>query len=680
MGRVVKKVRRLSALVFVLWGAWLGMLLYLYVQHRLAVMHPHFLPLITLLLVQALAAIGLLVGGVWRLARGPKRVQALAWLCVGTFPLWLSSTYGTYLAWSVSRHDLGFRAHGLHAFGILAAAGLGDLETRYRYPERVEGRQTVMWTDHAGGGERDVAAMDAHIERLADSLGQTCRAKVHWMRGGLLGQHGKYVQGIALGSRRADWSGDLKYLDKHEAAHFAIEHLCGPDADTPTLLIEGWAEVHSGYESGLLARRAWKWKRENAVFTLQELVNDQWYDRFLFPVYEHGGPLVEYILRTWGGERFFELYSTCGRDTFAEDCERILGVSLDGLDRAYWEDIERQMTSPELQSTSNPLLSVKRAAGVDEDHWRQIATEHWTAMERARETLRQAIISYSVRWESRKGGESRPFYVHRADVKQDWPRVRVVSRAENEDGTTHEVVVADPRCSFVLSRRDGESKWTAKRIGGSEIPKYDMIAAWERTGRASDLLNHSFRRYWSEYESPDEDPLVTSLGLIERDGRRFWRVDYEVTVRVSPTAEHRVGWFLLAPDRNWTSQEEEFTVTRKGESPSRRRKTIEYDPAPGGLPILRTVRETTLGDAERVWRLEVSNVEFGPVTPDAFTPEAFGVSFDELTTPSPVPSSVWISVAGSAGSLLGAAVLFSVSGWLRRRNSAPDRAPGEAPS
>lgn len=276
--------------------------------------------------------------------------------------------------------------------------------------------------------------------------------------------------------------------------------------------------------------------------------------------------------------------------------------------------------------------------------------------------------------------ESRPFYVHHSDVKQDWPRVCVVSRAENAEGTTHEVAVADPRCSFVLSRRDDEANWTAKRIGGSGIPRHDMIAAWMRTGRASELLNNSFRRYWSEFEFADADPLVTGLGLVERDGRRLWRVDYEVTVPVSPTSEHRAGWFLLAPHRNWTTQEEEYTVTRDGKSPSRRRKTIEYGPARGVLPMLRSVTEASQGDTERVWRLDVSNVEFGLIAPEEFTPEAFGVSVDELPAPSPVPLSLWISLAGSAGSLLGAGVLFGVTGWLRRRNSAPDRASGEAPA
>ena len=83
-------------LVLVLWGAWLAMLLYLYVQHRMAVVHPQFLPLIVLLAVQTLAAIGLLLGGVWRLVRGPERAQALAWGMLGTFPLWLVSAYASY--------------------------------------------------------------------------------------------------------------------------------------------------------------------------------------------------------------------------------------------------------------------------------------------------------------------------------------------------------------------------------------------------------------------------------------------------------------------------------------------------------------------------------------------------------------------------------------------------------
>lgn len=674
----MRRVWHIPLLVLAHWAAWLAMLLFVYVQHRLSVIHPHFLPVTILLTVQVSAGIALVACGLWRLARRPQRLRTAAWILLGTFPLWLSLTYGLYLLWSVGNRDLAIRKHGLDVFAVMAGAGLADLEARFRYSHRIEGRYTVMWTDHAPGGERDVAAMDRHVEQLAALLGQTCRAKVHWMRGGLLGQHGRYWEGISLGSRRGDSSGSLKNLDQHEVAHFVIEHLCGPDADPPTLLIEGWAEAQSGYEPGMQAWQAWRQKHDGGAFTLRELVSDQWYDRFLPPVYEQGGPLVEYILRTYGGERFFGLYSTCRRETFAQDCRRILGVSLDELDRAYWADVERQVTAADHVDRYHPLFSVKLADGIDPAQWRYVATEHWKAYERAREQLRRAKASYSIRSEIREGDLRRAVYTYRSNVKQDWPRVRAVNRAEGEKGATEQVAVADPRHSFRLSKREEESEWTPARIGETGIAKYDMIIAWDRTGRVTDLLSHAFRTHWNEFAFADKDSLVTGVEQVERDGEHFWRIGYETTVPLG-FVERRAGWFLLAPDRNWTIQEEQFTATREDQPPYSRHKTVEYGPPRDGLPMLRTVHEVTRGAEDRQWTLRVESIEFGPTPLEEFTPEAFGISVEELPAASPVPLSVLITAIGSAVSLPGSLLLFGASVWLRRTLVDADDQPTEVP-
>ena len=82
---------RLRSLVLVGWLAWLATLVLLYVAHWFRVMHPNFLPLALLLLVQVVGGMAVVAGGLWRLVRGPERLKATSWVLLGTTPLWLDA-------------------------------------------------------------------------------------------------------------------------------------------------------------------------------------------------------------------------------------------------------------------------------------------------------------------------------------------------------------------------------------------------------------------------------------------------------------------------------------------------------------------------------------------------------------------------------------------------------------
>jgi hypothetical protein len=71
------------------WIAWLISAVFVWIVYRWRVMHPHFLPLVSLLVVQIIAAAAALVFGVWRVLRGPRRWSAFGYLLLGTGPVWL---------------------------------------------------------------------------------------------------------------------------------------------------------------------------------------------------------------------------------------------------------------------------------------------------------------------------------------------------------------------------------------------------------------------------------------------------------------------------------------------------------------------------------------------------------------------------------------------------------------
>ena len=132
--------------------------------------------------------------------------------------------------------------------------------------------------------------MDQHIEQMAKRLhaqlpGQKC----------VLGAG--FAPDLIHGAEFISWAicdadqnpPEMTQLDRHEMAHALIEALCSVDQDPPMLLCEGWAETQSEDCADLILTLKGKVETD-ATYTLQELVEPQWYDRSLGPGYTHGGP------------------------------------------------------------------------------------------------------------------------------------------------------------------------------------------------------------------------------------------------------------------------------------------------------------------------------------------------------------------------------------------------------
>src|SRR5262249_8598389 len=132
----------------------------------------------------------------------------------------------------------------------------------------------------------------------------------------------------------------LAPTDRHEVAHGVIASLCPLSSAPPAVPVEGWAEANMG-EDPVEQSRGLKeqWERGDG-FTLRQLTGARWYHRHQNPVYACGAPLVDFLLRRFGPDKFLELYTTGRPATFDADCRRILGLDVDGLDAALRADVD----------------------------------------------------------------------------------------------------------------------------------------------------------------------------------------------------------------------------------------------------------------------------------------------------------------------------------------------------
>jgi hypothetical protein len=213
----------------------------------------------------------------------------------------------------------------------------------------------MYYDDQVTDPQKDIEAMDRHVAVLEAATGKPLRARIHWVRGEVFGRRQMAILGLALGSSHspADWdTADHPFrlsVDRHELAHGVIHQLQPADADPPTLLIEGWAEAHSGLipekqaEFALHSRSLWRERTGvgPSASYLRELTGEAWYRRVDGPVYSVGAPFAGYVLKKYGTERFLRLYFACRPGRFEDACVAELGIAFDALESEFWAEVER---------------------------------------------------------------------------------------------------------------------------------------------------------------------------------------------------------------------------------------------------------------------------------------------------------------------------------------------------
>lgn len=360
----------------VAWISWLLSIGLLWVEDWLWIIHPPSLLFVILLIITFGAVVTSVVLGIWRLRYKARRRAVLAWTLSALLPVLLWGSLGVY---AHRNGQMRYQPHNL-PMNLMTRVGHNLMEAQavYLYPHRLETERLVMfYGDGVADPEGDIQAMDRHVARLEELIGRPLRAKIYWTRGRLLGQGPVCVYGIVIGSEESPAGS----LDRHELAHAVETQHDSARRDHPTLLGEGWAESQSVNGVELSERAVWYrqfitetgqnwgrlpdskraqilsrlvepqgherllhtvWQNGPAVCYLRELTDSFWYNRHNGPVYSIGGAFVEFLVRSFGAERFIEFYFATRPGTLESDCQRVYGSDLENLEKAFWADAEQR--------------------------------------------------------------------------------------------------------------------------------------------------------------------------------------------------------------------------------------------------------------------------------------------------------------------------------------------------
>ena len=621
----MRRILSLPGLAVAAWVSFLALLALLAGMLAVLARHPHFLPATTMLALVVASGLAVIAGSSWWIARGPDRRRALACLLIGSAPLWFLAGLFTYgLAITSGRN-----APMTPALKLLMplAESLMDLEARFRYPQRTYGEKVVMLSEPMPEAEAraQVAAMDRHVRALEERLGRRTDGTIHWARGPLLGQDSESVIGLCMGSRPgaalADDEG-LCHLDRHEVAHCVATSHCNALFDAPAVLSEGWAQANQGDDPVEAAGRAWEAIERGGGLTLRQLTGPAWYDRHEWPAYQHGAPLVNFLLRRFGPEKFLHLYTTCRQATFEADCRRVLGLDLDGLDAAFRADLVRTATR-DGPLARRRLERLRLAPGVDAADWKAFLAEYFAAAERllapyhhARLTSAWTRSSTDANGRTEKGG-----YEDRLLRSGEYASVRRRSPAHEQ------VYLAHPRRS-ISARRDGpgrpwrvedESRRTPEQSRRRTLDLIDGTAIaghWDIVPLVG--LAESFSLLLST------DPfVVAAFERFSEDGRPRVRVRIEDRSPAAWSPPWRARTLVLAADDLYAQQSERS----EGLGPNNREtheSVFTYD-RHEGLPLLRSERTLTTSPdgAHATSDLKVVERRFGPIPEEEFDPDRF---------------------------------------------------------
>ena len=350
---------------------------------RMAYAPPHACWAIATTGAVVLTGVLTVVVGLWQFIKGPRRTLTAAAVLLGTTPIvWFAMFVLKLYLETITRAPTTFNT----PVRIVAfwAESIGDVEARWRYPRWTYGQHVILLDDNrAPEPAKLVAQMDEHIEQMAARLhAQVPAGKSRWVRGPLLGMHGNAAISWAICDADQD-SAELTRLDRHEMAHVVITALGSVDQDPPMLLCEGWAETQSKDRNEMILALHQK-AETGPVYSLQELVEPDWYVRSDGPAYDHGGPLVVYLMEHYGTERFMNLYHGVRHSTFAADCERILGDKWDVVEANFWKWVSSEASKIKPERAAQPVViepqkDVTFAKSVDRHDWQTIIGGHRSA-------------------------------------------------------------------------------------------------------------------------------------------------------------------------------------------------------------------------------------------------------------------------------------------------------------
>jgi hypothetical protein len=665
--------------VLTVWMAWFVGLGLATASTASGIWKLHPLIPVALLLLMLAGGLGMAIAATARLIRGPRRSRALAGLLVGTVPFWfLAGHILMTMRSAVDRHvPPGWSSRLLFPLG----QPLADLEARWFYPERTTGKWVTMVGATAADARDQVAAMDRHVEATLARLGQSATWPIVWYRGPIFFMQRCAVYDMAIGTavgmgrRGAD---GLTDMDRHEVAHCVITRNHTARSDPPRVLIEGWAQANQGTTAEELADTAWDDREKGLSLTLRQLVAPDWYWFSGPAAYNQGAPLVNYLLRVYGPERFLKLYTTCQQATFESDLRACLGIGLDELDAAYWADVERIVrTGPPARRW---LKGLKLAPGIDPAAWESFLADYFAAAARLVAPFHHVRLTATFRRTEAGDGRDEPDeHEARLTLLRSGRLARVRKQSRYRVDGFERAILAHPDHSLLVGRdlAPETEPWTIMGDAQAE-PLQAYRVAMERVESASgdwffDATHGgaSLLQYPQQFK---EIGLSTDYEVVEFhdatvDGHRLVSLRLRTGPEVKGRDREDVTFVFDADDLFVVRSIHYGEPLQDVDSDLR----FEYD-HPDGHPVLRSAVGTN--PARRLTlRWDVEECRFGPIPDSEFALEPFLESLGpgQLDRLPALESSTaalldwyWMAFVGGGISLTGGAGLALASRDLDR--------------
>jgi len=664
---------RLAAIAWVAWLVTLAVTVWLSLS---GVLHPNFLYMVIPLAVQLLATVLLVLGGLWRLVRGPGRFRAIVWLLLGMLPtLWTAACieFGVRTA---SGRSAGATAILLDKYAGAFSSVVIEPYVRVRYPHRYEGRRFVMWSDSPEANDAAMKAMDDHILAMEKELGGRSKYKVYWVRGDVWGIGGRCGSGWALGTpafAAPDGADGLHSIDRHEVAHFVLDELMPPDNDVPRLLHEGWAQYHMGSGARRDWRVCWQDRRTGRLRSLRELTGPEWYHTSQGAVYQQGHVLVDYLLRRFGPAKFLEFCRTCRQATFDADLRHVFVLSLDELDRAYQDDLA-QYDSPD----QHFLLSLALADGVDPSRWRRFVDDYCAGTMRLRTAFRHSSVKM-LRTRQWPSNDTLP----RVDVSWEFhrdDRRKARIRTDKSSGEVS-VQITTPQAQFMASK-DGDKPWRLDQYC-TRPPATDYETAVALGNDGQEYLDWPLDPL--QWQDDWVSPMITIVGYDDSDGQPI-RVSFEAAFTSDGKPSVTRGWWDLDPALDYglvAARSDYFDAQEKLARSSH--ITVEYETIDGHHFPKVACQELSTPEGRVNHRRtdKIESCRFASPPPEVFELSSYGnLSPQVATKPEPVtlannppPTAgplTWIAGASSLVVLLLGSILAVSSCRQRRRKASSD--------
>jgi hypothetical protein len=616
----------LARCVLTVWAAWLGALGLAAALTASGIWNSNPILPVGLSVLMSAAGLGLVITATVRLIRGPRRDRALVGLLVGTAPFWFLA--GHILM--AIRPALNLHVPPGWPTKVLSplACPLADLGARWFYPERTPGKWVTMVGAKASDARAQVAAMDRHIEASLARLDQSATWPIVWYRGPLFGLQRCAIYDMAIGCQVGQFppgADGLTNVDRHEVAHCVITRNYTARSDPPRVLMEGWARANEGIPPEELAYTAWDERKSGLSLTLRQLVAPDWYWYSGPAAYDQGAPLVNYLLRVYGPERFLKLYTTCQQATFEADLQANLGVGIDELDAAYWADVEEIVTST-VPPARRWLKGLKLDPSIELAAWDTFLADYFAASERMVAPYDHVRIAFTFRIGTEDDRAQPWFEEERQTLLRSGPFARLrVQRNDREIAR-----LAHPDHSIWLVRdlkptigvwttppepqvsREHAYRWVQSRIDWSAnfhgfLALHGGAALLEYPQTLTEVgISPDFEVACLESSIADGHPLVT-LGL---------RTSPSV-----PAKDRQTHTFVFAVDDSYVVRSMRYEFADRTATVTE----CQYD-HPDGRPVLRSLVTTfPLEDKDKIrtLRVDVEECQFGPIPEAEFAVEPF---------------------------------------------------------